>query len=61
MIQIAEHFYTLTEAANLLGVNRITIRRWVQSGKLTAQRIGSVVLIEKHQVDAIGQQTRRPV
>ena len=53
MINIADHVYTLTEAAEQLDVNRVTIRRWVRAGKLTAQRIGRVVLVDKHQVDKL--------
>lgn len=57
MIQIAEYFYTMTEAAEVLEVDRVTIRRWIQSGKLNAQRVGRVVFVEKHQVDTIRKVT----
>jgi len=52
-MQIAQEFYTLTQAAVLLGVNRITVRRWIQARKLTGQRVGRMMFIEKHQVDAL--------
>lgn len=53
MIQITEHFYTLTEAAARLDVNRVTIRRWIQTGKLTAQRVGRVMFIDKSIVETM--------
>ena len=48
---IREQVYTITEAARLLGVNRVTIRRWIKTGKLNAENIGGVVLLQKSQVD----------
>ncbi len=33
-IMIREQVYIITEAANLLGINRATIRRWIRAGKL---------------------------
>ncbi len=53
MMQIAEHFYTMTEAAELLQVDRVTIRRWIDSGKLDAQRAGRVTFVDKRQVDTL--------
>ncbi len=48
---IREHVYTLTEAANLLDINRATVRRWIKSGKLDAENIGGVVLLPRQQID----------
>ena len=53
---IREHVYTITEAARLLGMNRATIRRWIKTGKLDAENIGGVVLLQKQQVDFILKQ-----
>lgn len=50
---IREKVYTLTEAAELLGVNRITIRRWIATGKLQAESIGGVVLIDREAIHSI--------
>lgn len=44
---------TLTEAAARLGVNRITIRRWIKVGKLAAEEIGGVVLIERKEIERV--------
>ncbi|MFN9116270.1 MAG: helix-turn-helix domain-containing protein [Bacteroidota bacterium] len=33
-------FYTTPEVAQKLGVNILTVRRWIESGRLTASRIG---------------------
>ena len=52
VIVVADLFYTLTEAATLLGVNRLTVRRWIDSGRLESQRVGGVVLIERDVIDA---------
>ena len=50
---ISGTFYTLGEVAQLLAKNRLTIRRWIRSGKLDGQRLGSVVLIRKEEVDRL--------
>lgn len=46
-------FCTLTEAAAHLGVERHTISRWIGSGKLDAQKIGRIVLIERASVEKL--------
>ena len=46
-MRVNEVFFTLTEAATELDVERHTLWRWIKAGKLDAQKIGNVVLIEK--------------
>ena len=52
-MQILDYFYTEKKAAELLRVNRITIWRWIKSGKLDIQRVGGVVFIPKEQIDSL--------
>lgn len=52
-MQIADYFFTETQAAGLLGVSRITIYRWIKSGRLNIQRVGNVVFIPKWEVELI--------
>ncbi len=52
-MQVLDYFYTESGAAEALGVNRITIWRWIKKGKLNIQRVGGVVFIPKEEVDAI--------
>ena len=52
-MKIADHFYTLSEAATRLRVERHTIARWIKDGRLEAQKAGGVVFIGKDAVDAI--------
>ena len=33
-------FYSISEAASLLGVSRVTVWRWIGAGKLVAARLG---------------------
>ncbi len=56
-IRIAQHFYTLAEAANRLGVERHTVWRWIKAGRMDSQKVGGVVFIEKGIVErlAIGR------
>ena len=52
-MQILDYFYTENQAAKLLGVNRVTIWRWIKAGKLNIQRVGGVVLIPKEEIDSL--------
>ena len=47
---IRDQVYTLTEAAQVIGVNRLTIRMWLKRGLLTAERLGGVALIPRDDV-----------
>jgi len=40
-------FYTVTEAAKVLGRSRSTVSRYIQEGLLKAREIGPVKLIEQ--------------
>ena len=50
---IRENVYAITEASRVLGVNRITIRRWMQAGKLNGENIGGVVLLLRQDIEDI--------
>jgi excisionase family DNA binding protein len=38
-------YMTVTQAADLLGVNRLTIQRWVKDGRVSGWRVGSAFLV----------------
>ena len=44
---------TPKEAARILGVNRITVYRWIKIGLLDAYKIGGVVRIKKDDLTKI--------
>jgi excisionase family DNA binding protein len=52
-MQISEYFYTEQQAAKYLGINRITIWRWIKGGKLNIQKFGSVVFISKEEIESL--------
>ena len=54
-MHIVDYFYTEQQAAKLLGVNRITIWRWIKQGKFSVQQVGREVLIPKWEVELIQQ------
>ena len=54
-MEISLYFYTQKQAASLLGVNRLTIWRWINNGKFNIQHVGREVLIAKWEVDLIKQ------
>ncbi len=52
-MEISEYFYTAAQATQVLGVNRITIWRWIKAGKFHIQHVGREVLIPKWEVDLL--------
>ena len=48
---LKDEYFTISEAAKEMFVTRQTISRWVNEGKLTAEKIGRETLIEKEQID----------
>lgn len=58
-MQISDYFYTEAQAAKQLGVNRITIWRWIKAGKLNVQKFGSVVFIPKVEIELLQENVNR--
>jgi len=52
-MKILDYFYTGKQASELLGVNRITIWRWVKKGKFNIQKVGREILIPKWEVELV--------
>ena len=46
-----ETYYSTKRTAKILDVKTITIRRWIQSGKLIAYKIGKELRIKKSDLD----------
>lgn len=44
---------TVPEAARRVGKNPETVRRWIRSGKLRSQRVGTQHLVEEGELDAL--------
>jgi len=51
-------YMTIGEATSYLDINRLTIRRWLKSGRLNGERIGHFTLILKDDVHKIAIQER---
>ncbi|TRZ93079.1 MAG: DNA-binding protein [Dehalococcoidia bacterium] len=58
-MQIADFFHTENQAAKQLNVNRITIWRWIKTGKFDIQRVGREVLVPKWEVEMIKTRHRK--
>jgi len=46
-------YHALAQAAKAVGVSRVTVWKWLKTGKLVGYRVGWEVLIEKTVVDEI--------
>jgi len=52
---------TVPEAARRTGKNPETIRRWIRSGRLKAQRIGTQHIIEEGDLEALLEDEELPL
>jgi len=50
---LKDEYYTISEAAEQVGVTRQTISRWINEGKLLAEKIGRETLIKIEQVNQL--------
>jgi excisionase family DNA binding protein len=48
---LKDSYYTITQAARVLGVTRQTIARWIEEGKISAEKVGRETLIAKQEFD----------
>jgi excisionase family DNA binding protein len=55
-VPLSHVYVSISQAASLLLVSRLTIYRWMKQGKLSGERIGSVTLIPKQDILAIARQ-----
>lgn len=46
-------FYSISEVCNILSVGRMTVTRWINSGKVEATKTGSVWRVKKESIDSI--------
>lgn len=49
---------TVPEAARRIGRNPETVRRWIRSGRLAADRVGTQHLVREDDLDAVATPTR---
>ena len=47
---LSDIYLTTGQAGKLVGVNRLTVRRWVQTGRLTGERVGRQILVQREQL-----------
>jgi len=52
-VKIIDYFCTENQVAELLGVSRITVWRWIKAGKFNIQHVGREVLIPKWEVELL--------
>lgn len=58
-MKILDFFYTERQVAEALGINRITVWRWIKEGRFDIQRVGREVLIPKWEVELIKAKKER--
>lgn len=53
MVKVSGLFYTIQEAAAYLKVERHTVGRWIQEGRFPAEKVGTVILIERAAIEKL--------
>jgi len=54
--KLSELYLTTGQAASRLGVNRLTIQRWVKSGRLPGEVVGYVTLILRADIERLANE-----
>ena len=50
-MKIVDFFYAEGQTAEVLGVNRLTVYRWIKKGRFDVQHVGGVALVPKWEVE----------
>lgn len=50
---LSDIYLTTGQAGKLVGVNGLTVRRWVKTGRLTGERVGRQILVQREQLLAL--------
>jgi excisionase family DNA binding protein len=53
-------FYSIAEIAEITGLSRRTVRRWIKSGELVAHHFGTIVRIAESDLNAFIVRHRDP-
>jgi excisionase family DNA binding protein len=55
----SDEWFTLPQIAEMLGVNPSTVRHWVNTGRLSAEKRGRRWLVERADLETVMAQRRR--
>lgn len=47
---ISDYFYTLGDAAKVLGITRICMWKWIQAGKIRGEKVGRETVFPKWKI-----------
>lgn len=50
---LVEFYVTTGQGDRILRINTVTLERWVEAGRLRGERVGSVTLIDRQQVEEV--------
>ncbi len=53
---LRDEYFTPAEAAKYANVNRLTIRRWFQTGRIRGEQIGNITLVRQTDVARVTAQ-----
>jgi excisionase family DNA binding protein len=51
-------FFTMDQVAEMMGVDKRTVQRWIEKGKLVPHRVGAVVRISEADLDRFLETSR---
>ena len=53
-----KHWLKIAEAAEHVGVSRMTVYRWIRQGKLPSHKVGGIVRVKLEDVDKLLEEGR---
>lgn len=57
--QIQKSYYTYGQAAEALGIGKMTLWRWIKLGKIEGEKLGREVLFEKSEVERLKRELEK--
>ena len=58
---ISNYYYTLGDAAKVLGVTRICIWKWIQQGKIQGEKIGRETIFPKWEIKLLKERRNKNI
>ena len=56
---VSDYYYTLGDAAKVLGVTRICIWKWIQKGKIRGEKVGRETIFPRWEIELLKEQRNK--
>lgn len=58
---ISNYFYTLGDAARVLGITRVCLWKWIQKGKIRGEKIGRETIFPRWEIELLKERRNKNI